>query len=78
MISARGNWAAVVIGVGLAGTAFGAAEPSQALFERVFGDAVKLDPAMLAKVKAAKPGQRFWSTATATARTTRSGTWTTP
>jgi len=32
----------------------------QKLFERVFGDAVKLDPATVAKVKAAKPGQRLF------------------
>jgi len=29
------------------------------LFERVFGDAVKLDPTTVAKVKAMKPGERF-------------------
>jgi hypothetical protein len=29
------------------------------MFERVFGDAVRLDPAMVAKVRAAKPGERL-------------------
>jgi hypothetical protein len=33
---------------------------SQALFQRVFGDAARFDPAMVAKVKAGKPGQRFY------------------
>jgi len=32
----------------------------QKLLERVFGDAVRLDPAMVAKVKAAKPGEQFF------------------
>jgi len=36
-----------------------AQESKQALFERVFGDAVKLDPATVAKVKALPPGERF-------------------
>src|SRR3989304_6092217 len=35
-----------------------AADAKQALFERVFGDAVKLDPAMVAKTKAAKPNEK--------------------
>jgi hypothetical protein len=35
-------------------------EAKQKLFERVFGDAVRLDPAMVAKVKAGKPGERFF------------------
>ncbi len=37
-----------------------AQDAKQRLLERVFGDAVRLDPAMVAKVKAAKPGQRFF------------------
>ncbi len=32
----------------------------QKLLERVFGDAVKLDPATVAKVKASKPGERLF------------------
>ncbi len=38
----------------------GSAQKSQALFQKVFGDAVKLDPAMIAKVKSAKPGERSY------------------
>ncbi len=34
--------------------------PKQKLLERVFGDAVKLDPATVAKVKAMKPGERLF------------------
>ncbi|HSW47427.1 MAG TPA: DUF4861 family protein [Phycisphaerae bacterium] len=65
----RRSWisltAAVLLSAGTVSRAAGqAAEPSpaiaQQLFERVFGDAVKLDPVMVAKVKAAKPGQRFF------------------
>ncbi|MBN1342289.1 MAG: DUF4861 family protein [Phycisphaerae bacterium] len=37
-----------------------AQDAKQQLFEKVFGDAVKLDPAMVAKVRAGKPGQRFY------------------
>lgn len=33
---------------------------SQTLFQKVFGDAAKLDPEMVAKVKAGKPGERFY------------------
>ena len=36
-----------------------AQESKQALFERVFGDAVKLDPATVAKVKALPLGASF-------------------
>lgn len=35
-----------------------AADAKQALFERVFGDAVKLDSAMVAKTRAAKPNEK--------------------
>ncbi|HOA71992.1 MAG TPA: DUF4861 family protein [Phycisphaerae bacterium] len=46
------------------GVSVRAAEPtadrSQALFEKVFGDAVKLDPQMIARVKAAKPNERIY------------------
>ncbi len=34
-------------------------DAKQAMFERVFGDAVKLDPARVAKVKALPPGKRL-------------------
>ena len=44
----------------LLATGVQAAENSQALFQKVFGDAAKLDPTMVAKVKAAPPGQRFY------------------
>ncbi|MEN6627968.1 MAG: DUF4861 family protein [Candidatus Sumerlaeia bacterium] len=37
------------------------AEARQANFEYVFGGEVKLDPAMIAKVRAARPGQRFYA-----------------
>ncbi|MBM4430053.1 MAG: hypothetical protein FJ026_06860, partial [Chloroflexi bacterium] len=36
-----------------------AQEAKQGMFERVFGDAAKLDPAMVAKVKALPPGKRL-------------------
>lgn len=55
---------AAMLGFGVAaGAAQGqASQPAgsvqQQLFERVFGDAVRLDPAMVAKVKATKPGKR--------------------
>lgn len=42
-----------------AATATRGQDTKQKLFERVFGDAVRLDPAMVAKVKAAKPGERI-------------------
>ena len=42
-------------------TATARAETAQArLFARVFGDAVQLDPAIVAKVKALKPGQQYF------------------
>jgi len=37
-----------------------AADNSQALFRKVFGNAAALDPAMVAQVKAAPPGRRFY------------------
>lgn len=37
-----------------------AQDSSQALFRKVFGEAVALDPEMVAKVKAGKPGERFY------------------
>ncbi|MBN1492388.1 MAG: DUF4861 family protein [Phycisphaerae bacterium] len=49
-----GGWLAF----GAAAAAGADATKAQALFERVFGDAVRLDPAMVTKVKAAKPGTR--------------------
>jgi hypothetical protein len=44
----------------LLATAVQAADNSQALFRKVFGDAAILDPAMVAQVKAAPPGRRFY------------------
>ena len=49
----------IVLGTTLTTTVH-AQDAKQRLFERVFGDAVKLDPAMVAKVKAAKPGERLF------------------
>lgn len=37
-----------------------AADPSQAMFQRVFGEAAVLDPAMVEKVKAAPAGERHY------------------
>lgn len=49
----------LVVATLLCGSSVRAADNRQELFGRVFGDAVKLDPAMVAKVKAGKPGERF-------------------
>ena len=49
---------AVLCGLGVSNVQ--AKEAKQKLFERVFGDAVRLDPAMVAKVKALSPGQRLF------------------
>jgi len=49
---------AMVAAVGVAPAQ--AQSAKQKLLERVFGDAVKLDPATVAKVKASKPGERLF------------------
>jgi len=51
-------WIVPAVFVLAAGPGAAAQDARQALFERVFGDAVRLDSAMVAKVKAAKPGER--------------------
>lgn len=56
------KWRVAVISAGfmaLFGVSAASADNRQALFEKVFGDAVRLDPAMVAKVKAGKVGERF-------------------
>jgi len=45
--------------IGFAASSLYANDAKQKIFERVFGDAVRLDPAMVDKVKAAKPGERL-------------------
>jgi len=50
---------AIVLLVICGGVAVGQ-DAKQAMFERVFGDAAKLDPAMVAKVKALPPGKRLF------------------
>ena len=55
------KWAAAVAAGALAGWAAGwalAAEARQAGFERLFGESARLDPAMIAKAKAAKAGTK--------------------
>lgn len=54
-------WTIVLVTTALtAHTLAGVNEVRQKLFERVFGDAAKLDPATVKKVKALKPGERHW------------------
>lgn len=49
----------IAVGLVLVGSSAALGQDAkQKLFERVFGEAAKLDPAMVAKVKATKPGER--------------------
>ncbi|MGQ9651812.1 MAG: DUF4861 family protein, partial [Phycisphaerae bacterium] len=52
------NWALATVFSFSAATPSHGQDAKQKLFERVFGDAVRLDPAMVDKVKAARPGER--------------------